>query len=58
MCAQGSWSIDEKEMNDILTYMMKIRKRIELASQLGHENLRMTQQKLKEWYDRKAREWI
>ena len=43
-------------MDDILTYVMKTRERMELPSQLAHENLRTTQQKHKEWYDRKARE--
>ena len=51
-----SWSSAEKEMDHILTYMVKTRKRMELASRLAHENLRTTQQKQKEWYDRKARE--
>ena len=51
-----SWSSDEKEMDDILTYVMKTRERMELASRLARENLRTTQQKHKEWYDRKARE--
>ena len=51
-----SWSSGEKEMDDILTYVMKTRERMELASELAHENLKMTQQKCKQWYDRKARE--
>ena len=50
-----SWSSGEKEMDDILTYMMKTREKMELASWLAHKNLRTTQQKHKEWYDRKAR---
>ena len=51
-----SWSSGEKEMDDILIYMMKTLKRMELASQLAHENLRTTQQKQKKWYNSKARE--
>ena len=51
-----SWSSGEKEVDDILTYVMKTWERMELASQLAHENLRTTQQKHKEWYDRKVRE--
>ena len=51
-----SWSSGEKEMDDILTYVIKTRKRMGLASRQAHKNLRMTQQKHKEWYNRKARE--
>ena len=31
------WSSGEKEMDDILTYMIKTQVRMELATQLAHE---------------------
>ena len=51
-----TWGSGEKEMDDILTYVMKTRKKMGLASRLAHKNLRMIQQKHKKWYNRKARE--
>ena len=49
------WNSGQKEMDDILIYVMKTQERMELVSQLAHKNLRTTKQKHKEWYDRKAR---
>ena len=50
-----SWSSGEKEMDDILTYVMKTQERMELASQVARENSKATQQKYKEPENRAER---
>ena len=51
-----SWSAPDTTRDDIATYVMKTRERMELASQIVQRNMEQHQRQKKEWYDRKARE--
>ena len=50
------WTQDTKTETDVLSFIMKVKKRMELAREVVEKNARSTQVKQKEYYDRKARE--
>ena len=50
------WSKAEEPVDDILTYVTKVRERMEAAREIVIQNMKKSQNKQKEWYDLKARD--
>ena len=50
------WSKAEEAVDDILTYVTKVRERMEAAREIVIQNMKKSQNKQKEWYDLKARD--
>ena len=50
------WTQDPETETDVLSFIMKVKKRMELAREVVEKNARSTQVKQKEYYDRKVRE--
>ena len=53
---KGGWTKENEEENDILTYVQRVYDRLESAKDIVHDNMRRSQVRQKEWYDKKARE--
>ena len=53
---KNEWSIQEKSPEDVITYVERVRNRLEVASTLVRENMEKAQVKQKLWYNRTARE--
>ena len=50
------WSKAEELVDDILTYVTKVRERMEAVREIVIQNMKKSQNKQKEWYDLKARD--
>ena len=50
------WSKAEEPVDDILTYVTKVRERMETAREIVIQNMKKSQNKQKEWYDLKVRD--
>ena len=50
------WSKAEEPVDDILTYVTKVRERMDAAREIVIQNMKKSQNKQKKWYDLKARD--